>query len=131
MPKKGQTKPKHLMRARYRKMRVDGIQVSVHRYLMEQHLGRSLLSNELVHHINGDRYDNRLENLEVQSPKQHSREHNLGRKHSAETRAKMSAAHIGRQYRKGFVHPEETKKKISESVKKTRREKFWSSKKKS
>jgi hypothetical protein len=49
---------------------VNGKGMVQHRYIMEQHLERELLQEENVHHINGDRADNRIENLELWNTRQ-------------------------------------------------------------
>ena len=49
--------------------------VLLHRVIMENHLNRLLDDNEVVHHINGDKLDNRIENLQAMLNSEHVRLH--------------------------------------------------------
>lgn len=49
--------------------------VLLHTVVMEQHLGRYLERNEVAHHINHDRQDNRIENLMLMNRKEHMSMH--------------------------------------------------------
>lgn len=70
--------------------------VPEHRLVMEQNVGRILSADEVVHHIDGNRSNNAIENLQILSPSEHSRLHREQEKiarASAKVQAPPSSEH--------------------------------------
>lgn len=53
-----------------------GQYVFEHILVMEKKIGRYVQPGEVVHHINHNRKDNRIENLQLMTASEHSRLHN-------------------------------------------------------
>lgn len=101
------------------RVRVNGKTVELHRHIMEQHLKRELITGEVVHHINGDILDNRIENLQLMTDSEHRSLHSKRYRHSEETKKLMSD--IRTEYYKthehaslGYKHTKEMKRFFSE-----------------
>ena len=62
-------------RYNYKRTLHNGKHTGEHRAIMEEYLGRKLTNKEVVHHINGDPRDNRIENLVVLTYSEHSEIH--------------------------------------------------------
>lgn len=59
-------------------------QIKLHRYLMEIKVGRELTAEEIVHHIDEDKLNNTIENLEIHTRRSHNQIHGTFRRIQAE-----------------------------------------------
>lgn len=68
-------KPRILIDDGYIRISAPGYDEFLHRVLMEQKLGRKLTSDEIVHHIDGNKMNNHPDNLTIESRSSHMKEH--------------------------------------------------------
>ncbi len=70
--------------------------VAEHIMLMEGYIGRALKEDEVVHHIDENRLNNSLENLQLMTATEHRKHHTIGRKFSEEHKRRISESKKGR-----------------------------------
>ena len=87
---------------RYKYLSIKGRFIAEHRYVMEQNLGRKLKTTEHVHHINHDRFDNRISNLEIFNWLSHIHHHAELQATPSKTPWKMRNKIIMKLYKKNF-----------------------------
>jgi hypothetical protein len=86
---------------------VNGKQKLLHRYIMECKIGRELLQSEQVHHIDGDHYNNNIDNLQIVSAREHTIIH-------AKKRFGSFLDVSKKELQKLFIKEKKTMKEISE-----------------
>ena len=65
---------------RYKRIERNGNNLQLHRYIWEQFYNRQIPAGHIIHHINGNTKDNKIENLMLMSSANHNYLHGKGRK---------------------------------------------------
>lgn len=73
----------------------DGKRITYSRYLMWEKKGFLPQKPEIVHHINGDKTDDRVENLKIVTQSEHRKIHNKGNKYGKKPKTKEHKKKIG------------------------------------
>lgn len=68
------------MNSDYNIIQINGKRIKLARHLMEEKIGRKLTFDEVVHHKNGKKKDDRMENLELMDNSKHLSFHGAGRR---------------------------------------------------
>lgn len=65
----------HLDKQGYKLLSVEGEKILEHRFVMQKFIGRKLKESEIVHHVDGNKLNNSIENLQVMDRASHAKEH--------------------------------------------------------
>lgn len=68
----------------YKTININGKYVYEHRYIVEKLIGKKLKSDEVVHHIDGNKLNNKIENLKIMNKIEHDRFHTTIRRNNGE-----------------------------------------------
>ena len=68
----------------------------LHRVIWEEHYG-SIPKGYIVHHKDGNKLNNSIDNLELLTNEEHTSLHKMGFRHTIEARQKISDARSGRR----------------------------------
>jgi len=79
----------------YMQILIDGKYIREHVYIIEKSIGRKLEYNEVVHHVDSDRLNNSIDNLQLMTRSEHCRLHASGTYPSEETRKKFREIRAG------------------------------------
>jgi hypothetical protein len=64
-----------VLKSGYKQIFHNGKRFLEHRFIMEQYIKRKLKRNEVIHHINHIKTDNRIDNLKLMSNSEHTKAH--------------------------------------------------------
>lgn len=99
----------------YHLIRNNGKHIREHRFIMENHIGRPLLRSEIVHHKNGNRLDNRIENLEITTQESHAHFHHIGKPKPSHPAWNKGTKGICKAWNKGLKRTNLPPKELSDT----------------
>lgn len=90
---------KYIDKLGYVNMRINGRQTKEHTVIIEKEIGRCMNKNEVVHHVNGIRNDNRIENLRLMTNSEHTKLHKIGKLASEKTKKLLRCLRKGTNFK--------------------------------